>query len=70
MKTLADGTEVSARSYYYLLDFNDRDNWQTMYGLWGIMKLNELDIHKYTYLYKKAVEKEIVELEKTKSCQK
>lgn len=26
MKQLVDGSEVSARSYYYLLDWNDREN--------------------------------------------
>jgi hypothetical protein len=63
MKTLADGTQVTSRSYYFLLDFNDRDSWETMHGLWGIMKLNELNKQQYIYLFKKAVEKEIKKLE-------
>ena len=28
MKTLADGYEVSSRSYYYLLDWNEKNNSQ------------------------------------------
>jgi len=31
MKTLFDGTEVPARIYYYLLDFNERYQWEYMY---------------------------------------
>jgi hypothetical protein len=27
MKELSDGTQVVARMYYYLLDFNDMTNW-------------------------------------------
>jgi hypothetical protein len=42
MKKLADGTEVIARAYYYLLDFNDADEWKTISFLYGKNKLNEL----------------------------
>jgi hypothetical protein len=63
MKKLADGTEVTSRSYYFLLDFNDHDNWKTMNDLWGVMKLHELTHLQYTYLLKKAVEREINLLE-------
>lgn len=63
MKKLADGTEVTSRSYYFLLDFNDRDDWKTMSDLWGIMKLHELNKHQYLHLFKKAVEREINLLE-------
>jgi hypothetical protein len=59
MKTLADGTEVTSRSYYFLLDFNDSDGWKTIRDLWGVVKLHELDKHQYTYLFKKAIEREI-----------
>lgn len=63
MKKLADGTEVTSRSYYFLLDFNDRDNWKIMGDLWGIMKLHELNKHQYLYLFKKAIEQEVKILE-------
>jgi len=63
MKELADGTKVSSRSYYFLLDFNDRDGWKTMHGLWNIMKLHELNKQQYIYLFKKAVEAELKGLE-------
>lgn len=59
MKTLADGTQVTSRSFYFLLDFNDRDEWKTIHGLWGIMKLSELNKQQYIYLFKKAIEREL-----------
>lgn len=63
MKTLADGTQVSSRSYYFLLDFNDRDGWKTLHGLYNVMKLHELNKQQYIELFKIAVEKEIKYLE-------
>ena len=31
MKTLSDGIEVSARSYYYMLDWNEVNEWGYMF---------------------------------------
>lgn len=59
MRILADGTEVTSRSYYFLLDFNDRDGRKTMRDLWGVIQLHLLDKHQYKYLFKKAVEAEL-----------
>lgn len=59
MKTLTDGTEVTSRSYYFLLDFNDNDGWKTIRDLWDIDQLHKLDKHQYNYLFKKAIEKEL-----------
>lgn len=63
MKELADGTQVSSRSYYFLLDFNDRNNWEIMSSLWGVMKLHELTKSQYVYLFKTAMENELKQLE-------
>ena len=59
MKTLADGTQVSSRSYYFLLDYNDRNNWAVMHNLYGVMKLHELTHHQYLYLFKQAIAAEL-----------
>jgi len=59
MKTLADGTQVSSRSYYFLLDFNDRNDWEVISSLWGVMKLHELTKKQYIYLFKHAVTAEL-----------
>lgn len=56
MKTLADGTEVVARGYYYLLDFNDSDNWNYMLANFGTAKLNDLNVKQYAMLFKHATE--------------
>ena len=63
MKELADGTQVTSRSFYFLLDWNDRNNWQVMHGLYGQMKLSQLCKHQYVYLFKKAMASEVEILE-------
>jgi len=63
MKILADGTQVSASSFYFLLDFNDRTNKKAMIDLWGISKLTDLTKNQYIYLFKYAMEIELKNLE-------
>ena len=64
MKELADGSQVSSRGFYFLLDWNDRNNKQVMFNLYGIMRLHELSKHQYTYLMKYAMAEELKSLEK------
>lgn len=63
MKTLKDGTEVTSRSYYYLLDFNDYDNWETLQKISGKFKLKDLTFAEYRKLWFLATEKELEKLE-------
>jgi len=63
MKTLIDGTQVTSRSYYFLLDFNDKTDRKIMLDLWGIEKLNALNKQQYIYLFKKAMKAELYLLE-------
>ena len=58
MKILADGSQVTSRSFYFLLDFNDRNYKKIMSGLWGIMRLQELNKKQYLYLFKTAIDME------------
>jgi len=51
MKTLSDGTVVSARTFYYLLDFNDRDNWEFITKSFNKTKLHDLTIIEYSQLF-------------------
>ena len=44
MKTLADGTTVAARTWYYLLDWNDRDNFRFMHEMFDKKRLMDLTI--------------------------
>lgn len=59
MKLLNDGTIVTSRSYYFLLDFNDRDGWKTLVDNFNVRRLNELTIEQYIKLFEIATAKEI-----------
>ena len=54
MKTLADNTTVSSRTYYYLLDFNDNDNWTYMQKHFNKTKLKDLTVKEYIQLFEHA----------------
>ena len=54
MKTLIDGTEVSARSYYYLLDWNEMNEKKLIYELFKKSALNQLTIGEYMQLFNAA----------------
>lgn len=62
MQTLKDGTEVTSRGFYFLLDWSDNDDKQTIYGLYGVHKLRDLDKGQYTYLMKTAMDSELKSL--------
>lgn len=59
MKELVDGTKVNSRTYYYLLDYNDRTNWKYIIENFGKYKLNELNKHEYKELFKKATKDDL-----------
>jgi len=59
MKELSDGTQVTSRSYYFLLDFNDRDSWKTLVNGFGVTRLHDLNKEQYIKLFEMAVEAEI-----------
>lgn len=58
MKTLADGSQVSSKSYYYLLEFNEEDNWQFISSQFGKCKLKDLTIKEYRLLFNLAAQEE------------
>ena len=64
MKTLADGTTVVARTYYYLLDWNDRDGWKFMQATFEKMRLMDLTIDEYIKLWIEATTKDLDSLKK------
>lgn len=51
MKTLIDNTKVTGRSYYYLLDWNEKDNWVTILLKFNKTKLCELNKEEYITLF-------------------
>jgi len=60
MKIL-NNVEVSARTYYYLLDFNDRNEWVEL-SKYNVIRLSELNLEQYIELFKTATEKDIEKL--------
>ena len=63
MKTLADGFKVSARSYYYLLDWNEANEWRYMADEFGKIRLMDLTRIEYRTLFSKATMSEMNELQ-------
>jgi hypothetical protein len=59
MKKLADGFEVSARSYYYLLDWNEINEWKYMAQEFGKSRLMDLTRVEYKRLFNKATTSEM-----------
>jgi hypothetical protein len=64
MKKLIDGIEVSARSYYFLLDWNEQDEHKTLIETFSKMRLCDLNIDQYTQLFNHATQKEGIYLAK------
>ena len=54
MKTLADGTTVVARTFYYLLDWNNWNNYEFIYKNFNKKRLMDLSIEEYVMLWKHA----------------
>ena len=62
MKKLIDDKEVSDRSYYYLLDWNDRDRWVYMLENFDTCRLCELELYQYIQLFEYATKQELINL--------
>lgn len=58
---LKDGNTVSSRSYYYLLDFNDRDDFKEL-SKFGVTRLLGLDLQQYKALFAIAVFREFISI--------
>ena len=54
MKTLYDGTEVSARGYYYLLDWNEVDEYKFIVSNFSKSRLKDLNKEEYVILFEAA----------------
>lgn len=54
MKELADGTQVPARMYYYLLDFNDATNFEYIRNVLRKKALRELSKDEFLQLFRHA----------------
>lgn len=59
MKELVDGTQVTSRGYYFLLDWNDKNNKKIMTDLYDVNRQYDLTKHQYVYLMKRAMSDEL-----------
>lgn len=51
MKTLSDNIEVTSRSYYFLLDWNEQDDWKFIAERFNKGRLMDLDLDEYMILW-------------------
>lgn len=63
MKTLADGNEVTARSYYFLLDWNEQNKHELMFNSFGKSRLCDLTLPEYKKLWMAATTNELKSME-------
>lgn len=59
MKKLIDGFEVSSRSYYYLLDWNELNEWEYIKQEFNKNRLCDLTRVEYKRLFNKATLQEM-----------
>lgn len=63
MKTLKDGTQVLARTYYYLLDYMDRHfDEKPLVQLCGKERLCDTNINEYIKFFEIATQADLQEL--------
>lgn len=62
MKKLADAKEVSSRSYYFLLEWNEKDEWVYMIKNFNKASLSMLTLLEYRQLFAHAVKSELEQL--------
>ena len=58
MKMLSDGTIVIDRTFYYLLDWNDRDYWKFMTENFNKKRLMDLTLEEYKTLWEHATKED------------
>ena len=51
MKTLNNDTVVTSSSYYFLLDWNERDSWRFLNNKFGKQSLFSLTLDEYRILW-------------------
>jgi len=58
-----DNKNIPARVWYYLLDWNEQDDWQTLRKVYEVDKLRDLDYIDVIQLFQKASSKDILEMD-------
>ena len=63
MKLLTDGIEVTSRSYYFLLDWNEANEYSFIMSTFGKSRLKDLTISEYKELFIHAMNTDLNYLE-------
>lgn len=61
MKTFSCGTQIHKSLYYFVLDFNDRDEKVTISNLFGKYRLQDLTYEEFKIVYRIACESQLPE---------
>ena len=61
MKQTIDKEDVPDRCWYYLLDFNDRNNWELIHEVSGQIKLHGLTKEQFWKLFELATQKDLAD---------
>lgn len=59
MKTLSNGTEVPSRCFYYLLEWNEQNNWELIQSISNQQSLTNLNHEQFWTLFRMAVNADI-----------
>jgi len=62
MKTLSNGFEVPSRTYYYLLDWNEANDWKYIREHFNKEKLKDLTREEYNQLFLFVSRSELINL--------
>lgn len=66
MKQLIVDSEVADRGYYYLLDWNEQNKWNTITLLFNKNRLCDLELHEYVELFEIATKSDLETLKQIK----
>lgn len=59
MKKSSDNYNIPPRVWYYLLDWNEQNQWEAIWSWHGTRKLSDLTFHEVVGLYEHAVRTDI-----------
>ncbi len=63
-KPTIDDKEVPDRVYYYLLEWNERDEWETIWSRYGLRRLCDCTKEQVMSLFQTASESDYTEMKK------
>ena len=59
MKPLSNGEQVPARMFCYLLDWNEKDQWKTLFDRYKVKRLYDLNKKQFKELFNIATKQDL-----------